>query len=144
MYYQFLRHKSLRVLYRTQPRAAPRGLPPEPQSDTHTASVSPRARASRFAWLALRFVRRQRTAVAVSELSLLELSAAQLCQEERPQAAFLSRRMTMKGSEAGGGKEQPTRPQSSRVKVPAPPIAWIQAVSISDARGGNEPRSART
>src|SRR6201984_1896180 len=42
------------------------------------------------------------------------------------------------------GKEQPTRPQSSRVKVPAPPIACLQAVSISDARGGNEPRSART
>ena len=42
------------------------------------------------------------------------------------------------------GKEQPTRPQSSGVEVPAPPIACLRAVSISDARGGNEPRSART
>src|SRR6478609_3561959 len=42
------------------------------------------------------------------------------------------------------GKEQPTRPQSSGVQVPAPPIACLRAVSISDARGGNEPRSART
>jgi hypothetical protein len=111
MYYQFLRHKSLRVPYRTQPRAAPRGLPPEPQSDTHTASVSPRARASRSAWLALRFVRRQRTAVAVGELSLLELSAGQLCQKERPQAAFLSRRMTMKSSEGGGGTRESPPPR---------------------------------
>ena len=42
------------------------------------------------------------------------------------------------------GKEQPTRPQSSGVQVPVPPIACRRAVSISDARGGNEPRSART
>src|SRR6516164_5720537 len=42
------------------------------------------------------------------------------------------------------GKEQPTRPQSSGVQVPVPPIACHRAVSISDARGGNEPRSART
>ena len=42
------------------------------------------------------------------------------------------------------GKEQPTRPLSSGVQVPAPPIACLRAVSISDARGGNEPRSART
>ena len=42
------------------------------------------------------------------------------------------------------GKEQPTRPQSSGVQVPVPSIACIQTVSISDARGGNEPRSART
>src|SRR5215471_6584984 len=41
-------------------------------------------------------------------------------------------------------KEQLTRPQSSGVQVPAPPIACLRAVSISDARGGNEPRSART
>src|SRR6516165_6225387 len=33
------------------------------------------------------------------------------------------------------GKEQPTRPQSSGVQVPAPPIACLRAVSISDARG---------
>jgi hypothetical protein len=45
---------------------------------------------------------------------------------------------------SGSGKEQPTRPQSSGVQVPAPPIACLRAVSISDARGGNEPRSART
>src|SRR6516165_5565625 len=42
------------------------------------------------------------------------------------------------------GKEQPTRPQSSGVQVPVPPIACRRAVSISDARGGNEPSSART
>ena len=42
------------------------------------------------------------------------------------------------------GEEQPTRPQSSGVQVPVPSIACIQTVSISDARGGNEPRSART
>jgi hypothetical protein len=33
--------------------------------------------------------------------------------------------------------------ESSRVGVPVPPIACLQAVSISDTRGGNEPRSAR-
>ena len=32
------------------------------------------------------------------------------------------------------GKEQPTRPQSSGVQVPAPPIACLRAVSISDGR----------
>ena len=32
------------------------------------------------------------------------------------------------------GKEQPTRPQSSGVQVPVPPIACRRAVSISDAR----------
>src|SRR6516164_467052 len=46
--------------------------------------------------------------------------------------------------EGRGGEEQPTRPQSSGVQVPVPPIACHRAVSISDARGGNEPRSART
>jgi hypothetical protein len=40
------------------------------------------------------------------------------------------------------GREQPTRPQSSGVQVPVPPIACRRAVGISDARGGNEPRSA--
>src|SRR5215472_3063094 len=51
---------------------------------------------------------------------------------------------TVRNFRGEDGKEQPTRPQSSGVQVPAPPIACLRAVSISDARGGNEPRSART
>ena len=51
---------------------------------------------------------------------------------------------TGEARQAGWGEEQPTRPQSSGVQVPVPPIACRRAVSISDARGGNEPRSART
>ena len=67
-------------------------------------------------------------------------------------ASMFSRRQTCRGKSQAprssdsrvAGKEQPTRPQSSGVQVPVPPIACRRAVSISDARGGNEPRSART
>src|SRR5215831_18933650 len=52
--------------------------------------------------------------------------------------------LTVRDYRGASEKEQPTRPQSSGVQVPAPPIACLRAVSISDARGGNEPRSART
>src|SRR5262252_4371213 len=38
------------------------------------------------------------------------------------------------GLSGDAGKEQPTRPQSSGVQVPAPPIACLRAVSISDGR----------
>ena len=55
-----------------------------------------------------------------------------------------SRDVTVRDYRGASGKEQPTRPQSSGVQVPAPPIACLRAVSISDAREGNEPRSART
>src|SRR5580693_9303421 len=51
---------------------------------------------------------------------------------------------TVRHYRGASGKEQPTRPQSSGGQVPAPPIACLRAVSISDAWGGNEPRSART
>src|SRR5579864_9808 len=53
-------------------------------------------------------------------------------------------KLAVRNDRGDRGKEQPTRPQSSGVQVPVPPIACLRAVSISDARGGNEPRSART
>src|ERR1700680_5150900 len=53
-------------------------------------------------------------------------------------------KLAVRNDRGDRGKEQPTRPQSSGVQGPVPPIACRRAVSISDARGGNEPRSART
>ena len=63
-----------------------------------------------------------------------------ICRGFKPDSGNL----TVRDYRGASEKEQPTRPQSSGVQVPAPPIACLRAVSISDARGGNEPRSART
>src|SRR5580693_8061805 len=67
-------------------------------------------------------------------------------------------KLAVRNDRGDRGKEQPTRPQSSGVQVPVaadkaanlegerplPSIARFRTASISDARGGNKPRCART
>jgi hypothetical protein len=53
-----------------------------------------------------------------------------ICRGFKPDSGNL----TVRDYRGASEKEQPTRPQSSGVQVPAPPIACLRAVSISDGR----------
>ena len=73
-------------------------------------------------------------------LSKLWEGLRKTCQGFKPDSGNL----TVRDYRGASEKEQPTRPQSSGVQVPAPPIACLRAVSISGACGGNEARWAQT